>query len=215
MLGKKFVIALAALSVFNLSNVNVDENFSSVSKVYAAEESNIDLAEQSNVEGLKLYLQKNYAAAAAKFTEAIQLNPNFASPYTNRGAAYCEMGQYQQAIDDCTKALSFNLDYVDVEAYSTRGAAYYGIGNYSQAIDDCTKSIQLNPEYMYSYYNRGISYYKTKNYSKAIEDLTKVIELSPNSSAAYYNRGLAYKSIGENAKANADFNKANSLGYNS
>lgn len=213
MIGKKFLIAIAAMSVLNFSNVNFDENFDSVSKVYAADLSNIDIAEQKNVEGLQLYRQKNYEGAIAKFTEAIKLNPNFASPYSNRGAAYCEIGNYAQAWEDCTKALSFNLDYVDVEAYSTRGAANFGLGNYSQAIEDCTKSIQLNPKYVYSYYNRGISYYKLKDYTRAVEDLTKVIELSPNSSVAYYNRGLAYKNMGESSKANADFNKARSLGY--
>ncbi|MBR5914595.1 MAG: hypothetical protein IKZ58_09595, partial [Selenomonadaceae bacterium] len=58
MLGKKFLVVMAAMSIFNLSNVNFDENINFTSKVYAA--SNSELAEQKVDEGLQLYNQRDY-----------------------------------------------------------------------------------------------------------------------------------------------------------
>ena len=56
------------------------------------------------------------------FSDAIELNPNDAEAYNNRGVAYSNKGDYDRAIADYTKAIELNPDYV--EAYSNRGGAY-------------------------------------------------------------------------------------------
>ena len=55
-----------------------------------------------------------YNSAIDDFTRAIELDPNDAKAYNNRGIAYRYLGEYQQAIDDSTKAIE--LDSNDAEA---------------------------------------------------------------------------------------------------
>jgi tetratricopeptide (TPR) repeat protein len=53
--------------------------------------------------------------AIRQYTQAIKLNPNYASVYYNRGIAYANLG-------DTSKAIELNPNYTD--AYINRGIAY-------------------------------------------------------------------------------------------
>jgi tetratricopeptide (TPR) repeat protein len=64
-----------------------------------------------------------------------------------------KVGKYSEAIDDCTKATSFDTNYAF--AYVTRAAAYYFLSKCDQAIADCTKAIGLDPNYADAYVTRG------------------------------------------------------------
>ena len=50
--------------------------------------------------------------------------------YYNRGNAYASKGDFDQAIDDYTKAIELKPDLVD--AYHNRGIAYDKQGDYDQ-----------------------------------------------------------------------------------
>ena len=90
--------------------------------------------------------------------------------YNNRGTAYGELGNYQQAIKDFTKAIELNPQYA--MAYYNRGLTYgRNLGNYQQAIKDYTKAIQLNPQDAMAYYKRGLAYAKSGDAQKALENL--------------------------------------------
>ena len=55
------------------------------------------------------------------FDKAIELDPNLAWAYSNRGFSYHELGQYQRSIDDYDKAIE--LDPNDAEARTLRQRA--------------------------------------------------------------------------------------------
>ena len=102
-------------------------------------------------------------------------NPNeelTAVEYYNRGLEYKNLGKYQLAIDNFSRAIKINPDYLD--AYNDRGIAYKNLGNYQLAIDDYTRAIQINPDYVKAYYNRGFVKMKLgrdycSDYKKACE----------------------------------------------
>ena len=83
----------------------------------------------------------------------INLNPDYAEAYNNRGAAYGDKGDVDRAIDDCNTAITLKSDYAD--AYNNRGNAYDNKGKVDRAISDYTEAIDLNPDYVEAYYNRG------------------------------------------------------------
>ena len=82
----------------------------------------------------------SYASAQQK-----ELEPRDADFYNNRGIAYGERGQYDDAISDFTRALEINPRYA--EAYYNRGLAYIRKGQYDQAISDFNKAVEINPRY--------------------------------------------------------------------
>jgi len=56
------------------------------------------------------------------YNQAIQLNPNFAEAYNNRGVSYVDLKQYGQAIADYNQAIQLDPNYAD--SYNNRGVVY-------------------------------------------------------------------------------------------
>jgi len=115
------------------------------------------------------YKTGNLDQAIVDYTRAIDINPNLAKAYDNRGVAYAKEGSMRRAIDDFTMAIADNPD--DAEAYNNRGHAYAEQGNMAQALFDYTHAIEHNAFYVKAYNNRGLIYYLLKKYDKAWEDV--------------------------------------------
>ena len=113
--------------------------------------------------------------AIEDYNKAIELKPDDADAYNNRGNAYKALKEYQKAIADYTKAIELKPDYAT--AYNNRGSAYDDLKDYQKAIADYTKAIELNPDYADVYYNRAISHKNLKDYQSAIKDYQKAADL--------------------------------------
>ena len=87
-----------------------------------------------------------------------QLKSRDAAVFNNRGFTYCEIGQYDQAISDFSKAIEINPRLA--HAYNNRGAAYLYKAQYDQAISDLSKAIEIDPRFKHAYNNRGWAYMK-------------------------------------------------------
>ena len=92
-----------------------------------------------------------------------------AEAYNNRGIAYCQDGEYDQAIDSFSKAVELDPNYVEI--YNNRGIAYYCKGDFNLSIRDFNKAIQWKPSLAEIYNNRGIVYIGKGGFDKAIEGL--------------------------------------------
>ena len=93
-----------------------------------------------------------------------------AEVYYTRGIAYCESGDYDQAIADFTKAIE--LEPGRAEGHYNRGTAYSKKGEVKLAIEDYTEAIELKPDYADAYYNRGGAFLRLGEWEKAKADLT-------------------------------------------
>jgi tetratricopeptide (TPR) repeat protein len=163
--------------------------------------------------GLVHFEGEAYEAAIATFSKAIELRPDLAEPYNNRGAAYSHRGKYDQAIDDYDRAIKLDPNYTG--AYNNRGWTYYKQGDYEQAIADYHKAIELDPNYVRTYNNRGVAYADLGDYEQAIADYNEAIELNHDPlSWPYNNRGVAYADLGDYEQAIADYHKAIELDPN-
>jgi tetratricopeptide (TPR) repeat protein len=161
--------------------------------------------------GVKNIVLSNYQQAIQYFTQAIELNSNFAAAYSNRCLAYLQLEEYHNAIADCTYALNFVPD--NTEAYLNRGLAEYRLGNYQGAILDDNRVIQLKPHDFRAYYNRGIANAALKNYFGAIEDYNLALTQTPQLLSSvlgdiYNDRGLVEFELQNFSAAFLDFSKA-------
>lgn len=111
-------------------------------------------------------------------------------PYTNRGIAYTNLGQWENALNDFNKALS--IDPKSAGIYSDRGFVYGMMGQPEDAIADFNKNLAFDPENAKALENRGIAYGNTGQYDKAVTDLIKTLEIEPKSIRAYVSLGLIY-----------------------
>ncbi len=162
--------------------------------------------------GNRAYGEGRQQDAMDEYSKAIEIFPENAVAYNNRGIVYYELGQHEKAIKDYDKAIELDPNYATV--YTGRGNVYDELGQHEKAIKDYEKAIELDPNDAGVYNNRGNIYYDLGQYEKAIKDYEKAIELDPNGADAYTNRGNVYDELGQNEKAIKDYDKAIELDPN-
>ena len=150
--------------------------------------------------------QEDYKSAIADYDRAIQLKPDYAKAYYNRGLAYDHQGKYSKAIADYNRAIQLKPDYA--EAYNNRGLAYDHQGKSNEAIADYDRAIQLKPDYAKTQKNwrnaddhQYFPFADLKPPEAPKSDEAKAAEAAE----AYYNRGFAYTMDGEYTQAIADY----------
>ena len=127
------------------------------------------------------YSKSLHDEAIADLDKAIQLIPDYATFYHNRGSMKSQFGKlktdegdlvaaqqhYRGAIDDYTEAIKLCSDYA--AAYNDRGATKSNLGqskanegnsvgaqqHYRDAIDDYTEAIKLYPDFAVAFNNRA------------------------------------------------------------
>ena len=82
--------------------------------------------------------------AIGEYSQAIELDPNFAIAYKKRGVTYGLRGQYNLAIADFSKTIE--LDAGDAKAYYGRAWAYTQKGQRNLASADLNKVIELSTD---------------------------------------------------------------------
>lgn len=158
--------------------------------------------------GLKMLRHPiTYQVAIGQFTQAIQIDPQYAEAYYYRGAAYQGLRMFDRAIQDFNKAIF--IDPVYVNAYYDRGIIYhYGLKVPELAIFDYSQVIYLNPSDADAYSQRGDANSDLGDYSAAVQDYNSAINLNPNASEIYTKRGNAYCALGYYDLAVRDYNTA-------
>jgi tetratricopeptide (TPR) repeat protein len=148
----------------------------------------------------------DYQGAVAAYTQAIQLNPNYADAYIARGNSLAILGNNQGALDDYNQALRINRNIASV--YAGRAMIRISLGDKQGAIDDLNQIVQINPNDADSYNNRGIARSFLKDREGAIKDYTQALSIDPNRFDFYFNRGVARKDSGDHKGGLADFSQA-------
>ncbi|XP_078444111.1 translocon at the outer membrane of chloroplasts 64-III [Wolffia australiana] len=100
-------------------------------------------AELAKEKGNGAFKEKQWQKAIGFYSEAIKLSGKNPTYYSNRAAAYLEMGSYLQAEADCT--LAIGLDKKAVKAYLRRGTARELLGYYKEAVEDFKHALVLEP----------------------------------------------------------------------
>jgi len=155
--------------------------------------------------------QGQYVLAVEEYTQVIEIDPEQAAAYHNRGLAYSRLGDADRAIADFSKALSIQED---ADTYVLRGDAYRLTDDYDRALADFDRALELNPDYADAYRLRGLAYAMQDDLDLAMTDLEKAIALNPRDAEAYFLCGLIHIDRAEREDAVADLNKALELGLN-
>jgi tetratricopeptide (TPR) repeat protein len=86
-------------------------------------------------------------------SDVVQRNPNDATAFNTRGAAFARSGRYSDAIADFNKALQ--IDPNNAPAYTNRGLAHRQTNRADAAYADFTKAIQADANYGPAYIGRA------------------------------------------------------------
>lgn len=105
---------------------------------------NFDASELLKEKGNAAYKGKQWNKAVNYYSEAIKLNGKNATYYSNRAAAYLQLGCFQKAEEDCNRAIS--LDKKNVKAYLRRGTSRESLLFYKDAAQDFKHALVLEPQ---------------------------------------------------------------------
>ena len=140
------------------------------------------------------------------YNKAIELHPNLADAYYERGLVYSHQEQWKLAIADYTQAIQIDSNLAG--AYYKRGLVYSHQEQWELAIADYTQAIQIRPDVSSAYYERGLVYSQQQQWQLAIADYTQAIQIRPDVSSVYYERGLVYSHQEQWQLAIADYTQA-------
>jgi len=135
--------------------------------------------------GAAHYRAKEYDAAIADFTKAIEGNQNSASAYYGRGIVYAAKGDMDWAVAEWEAALRIEPGHAKARssllaAYNKRGNAYAQKREFDLAAGEFNLAIRLDPQNAAAWYGRGIVHYNRGNRKEALADLAAAARLAPD-----------------------------------
>ena len=155
-----------------LKKLTLGNTFGDTDTSYAEDKPNTDLCTHCEGRG---WVRANAPLNHPDFGKAIQLNPGHHWAYKDRGIAYAQLDQRQQAIQDYDKAIQLDPDFAF--AYAVRGLSYYVIGQEQQALLDLDKAIQLDHNFARAYDARGLIHSMIGWHAEADADKAKACSL--------------------------------------
>ena len=154
----------------------------------------------------------NYERALSDFSVAIQLMPEMAICYYNRGKLYFDNNYEMQALSDFNKALELNPKYTNV--YIKRAYVYYKMNEGIRVLQDFKSAYSIDSTSIRSLENSSLLnnmatvYMEQNNLNTALEALNLSIKADKRWNEPFLNRGIVYKSLDQFELALWDLDKA-------
>ncbi|KAI9802259.1 MAG: hypothetical protein M1825_002980 [Sarcosagium campestre] len=101
------------------------------------------MAEALKSEGNKAFSENRFDEAVAKFSEAIELDPNNHVLYSNRSGAYASLKDYEKSLEDANKTITIKPDWP--KGWSRKAAALRGSGDLVGSLDAFEEVLKLDP----------------------------------------------------------------------
>jgi tetratricopeptide (TPR) repeat protein len=117
----------------------------------------------------------NNQEAIACYDKAIEINPQYADAYNNKGLSLYYLGNNQEAIACYDKAIEINPYFAD--AFYNKGMALSAISKFPEAITSFDKAIEINPYFADAFYNKGMALSAISKFPEAITSFEKTLEI--------------------------------------
>ena len=172
--------------------------------------------DQSQIDGrqnlsLAYYRKGDYQNSISIINEAIAMAPQNPKGYFLRGLAFNASNNSQGAINDYSKAISINPNYI--EALINRGVIYTDKTlQYDLGIADFANVLRIQPIHQDANINIGICSYKKGDAKTALKYYDHALLLFPGVSRIFYLKALAYAQMGDKKNAYLSGLKAKEMG---
>ncbi|MFM9904761.1 MAG: winged helix-turn-helix domain-containing tetratricopeptide repeat protein [Pyrinomonadaceae bacterium] len=144
------------------------------------------------------YYERNWAKAHEMYTEAIRLDPNYASAFHWYCWYLIAMNQYDEALVQIERAQT--LDPNSLILNTIRGLPFYYRGEYEQAIRQFNDTLEIDPEFDHARYYLGSALVHSGKSKEAVTEFEKLVQAQPIQQF-YGLLGYCYGVSGEATKA--------------
>ncbi|MCZ7380210.1 MAG: tetratricopeptide repeat protein [Candidatus Methanoperedens sp.] len=156
--------------------------------------------------GNDLYYKGKYELAFKAFEKAIELKPDDAEAWSNKGAALGKLKRLEEALKAHEKAIELKPDYA--VAWYNKGVALGELKRLEEALKAFEKAIELKPDYAVAWSNKGAVLGELKRLEEALKAHEKAIELKPDDAEAWSNKGVALGKLNRLEEALKAYEKA-------
>lgn len=140
--------------------------------------------------------------AIADLSVSVELEPNNADLWLQRGSAHLQLENLDQGIEDLSKSIELKAT---PEALTNRAIAWIKKNEVKLAIEDFKRSAILNPDLALTHFNIARLYYDLGQYKESVAALSEYLRLMPEDPDGYAQRGMARYFSQDFENAIADF----------
>lgn len=127
-------------------------------------------------------LKRPLAEQLAAYDRALALDANNASAWNNKGAAFNELGRFQDALAACDRALA--ADSNSALAWFNKGAALNSLKRSAEAVTAFDRALALDRNYAAAWRSKGLALYSLSRYEEALAAVDHGMALDPNNATA-------------------------------
>jgi tetratricopeptide (TPR) repeat protein len=138
--------------------------------------------------------------------EALRIDLQNESAWTNKGLALYNLTKYDEAITAYDKAIGINPR--NSKAWTNKGLALYSLNKYDEELAAYNKAIEINPQDIDAWTHKGLALYSLNKYDEALASYDKAIEINPKDEDAWYFKGNALRDLGKYDEAQKAYDKA-------
>ena len=143
--------------------------------------------------GVLAYQSNNPQKAVELIGLAIDINPDQADFYSNRGLALQDLRRLDEALASYDNALALEPEYA--EAYCNRGNVLKDLNQLTEALASYARAIVIKPDFAQAYSNQGNVLKDLKRFDEALASYACALALNPGYAEAHANRGVALKGL--------------------
>lgn len=156
--------------------------------------------------GLSQWKDGRHERAAGELNRSLELNPSFVKGWVNLARVRRELGDPQEAIALCDKALA--IDAACDDAWNVSGLSYLDAGDRDKAIECFKSAIAANAGNAFAMNNLALTYIYEERYEEALLPLEQAVEIAPEVAFIHNNLGIVYEHLGRNADAARQYAEA-------
>ncbi|MBE9042565.1 tetratricopeptide repeat protein [Oscillatoriales cyanobacterium LEGE 11467] len=145
---------------------------------------------------------------------ALEIKPEDATTWTNRGTKLDELGQLRAALASHDRAIELTSNYS--LAWANRCSVLIGLGRNPEAVESCQAAIRGDGRWggmgeVLAWYNLGVALHYLERNEEALTAYNRAIELKPNDADIWNNLGLVLEGLGRLEDAMEAYQRAVSL----
>lgn len=159
------------------------------------------------------YDARAYIPAISRLLRVIELDPNMMRAYNNLGLCYDSLGQFDEAIQNFTRAIELNRRQEQPSAWPPLNLAVslISLNRLDEAVARLHEALSYNPKFPQAHYQLGLVLEKERKFEEAIAPLQRAIELDRLYPEPHYTLGRIYQRQGKREEAQEEIEKFKKL----
>lgn len=149
---------------------------------------------------------RHFEKAVEFYSAAMEMDPNYADYYNERGGAFFSLNRIEEAIDDYHRAIDLSPPFPEV--WTNLGQAYKKVGDLQAAITAYTRAIDLDPDVVLPYLGRAQCFESFEKWDDALTDYSEALRIDPDQPYTLSNRAVILFEAGMLMEALKDLDRA-------